>query len=1114
MIFNIKRLFQNKILYKKTIFAINISDWKRVIFNNYYSNCNIIYVPLKKDIFQYSKYVKESNSAEILVWGYKECKNVKKFAKKFNLSITRVEDGFLRSIGLGIDHTLPFSLCFDKTGLYYNSQEPSDFEKLANEHSSTITQEQIRCAKIFRDEFIKNNISKYNLTNITNFKYPNKKQRRVLIIGQCENDLSIKYSSSKISTNLGLIEFVKGKEPNAELIYKQHPDEIYKKVQILNIKSLVNIVIDKNISMNDLFASIDKVYTISSLLGFEALCRNIEVETLGMPFYAGWGLTKDSIKSDRRTAKLCIDELFALAYIIYPTYLDNRYQKTDSIKFISKFLKNHTSRNKKLINNMKECADIRSEDDVKINDLNNNSNIPEYFEFSNSQELKIAIKDNKSIFLYMPWIFNHTDILISHIESTEYEILPLNIVNKLDKETRQKLSIFAKNNPLTFKKYIRFRLMNLLNKIQGFIFTFDWAPISRIITDVCHELNIYTILIPHESIFLNKELYYKHPTTNASQPICDELLLWGNTQTEIFTSRGYSKDRIKQVGSPKLDNCISYKNLLSREQFCKFYSLNIDKPIILFACQNLDIQIDTKLANESQNQIILDIIEYCKQFNCQAIFRLPPSAKDVIFNSTKRVLENEQNCYIDFAPIYLTTPLESIYHSQVVLAINSTMLFESILMNKCSISTRYIEGINSQWNNTLIPVAHNQKELFALLNANISSVFKPNVEQIFEIEKLSSELGIGSFDKLSSSRIIDRLKHISLKQDILPTINWKSIFFEKGRIDVIKIASSETTLKSTQRYIKQLLNANTILSNELNEDQYLSAVQIFVQWGIAPNKNKLELQKQARKFSKDILYIEDGFIRSCNIGVSGTPTLSIITDDLSAYYDATSPTKLENILNSNRIFTKGELEYATNIINKIKLSKVSKYNTAPLRRYSIGRKNHKKVLLIDQKFNDYSVIKGMANENTFEQMLTDAINNYPNYDIIIKQHPDALLGSKDSYFSNEKLQFANTMDNIFIVNIDMNPYCLLEQVDEVFVCTSGMGFEALMLNKKVTCFGIPWYSGYGLTIDKQQLERRHRQRSLEELFFVSYIYLSRYFNPETGSLCNIEDLIEYIVKNR
>ena len=215
-----------------------------------------------------------------------------------------------------------------------------------------------------------------------------------------------------------------------------------------------------------------------------------------------------------------------------------------------------------------------------------------------------------------------------------------------------------------------------------------------------------------------------------------------------------------------------------------------------------------------------------------------------------------------------------------------------------------------------------------------------------------------------------------------------------------------------------------------------------------------------------------------------------------------------------RRFSKEEKIYAREAINEIVSKKISKYNNAPIINMSIGRPNVRKVLLLDQRYGDMSVIAGMADEKTFERMLLDAINNYKDADIIIKLHPDAIKGGKSSYFGNSLLSIVKHMPNIYLVDYNINSYSLLSVVSDVFVCTSGMGFEALMAGKKVHCYGVPFYSGWGITDDKIKLQRRKKYRTLEEIFYVLYCMLSRYFNPRLNHCVDVKNIVNYIYEIR
>jgi capsular polysaccharide export protein len=72
-----------------------------------------------------------------------------------------------------------------------------------------------------------------------------------------------------------------------------------------------------------LLPEIDEVWTMTSLIGFEALLHGIPVTTLGAPFYAGWGLTTYLGEvPKRRRAQPDLMGLVHASLIDYPRYLD------------------------------------------------------------------------------------------------------------------------------------------------------------------------------------------------------------------------------------------------------------------------------------------------------------------------------------------------------------------------------------------------------------------------------------------------------------------------------------------------------------------------------------------------------------------------------------------------------------------------------------------------------------------------------------------------------------------------------------------------------------------------------------------------------------------------
>lgn len=349
--------------------------------------------------------------------------------------------------------------------------------------------------------------------------------------------------------------------------------------------------------------------------------------------------------------------------------------------------------------------------------------------------------------------------------------------------------------------------------------------------------------------------------------------------------------------------------------------------------------------------------------------------------------------------------------------------------------------------------------------------------------------------------------------------------------------SKNNIAKNYHEFIEKLFNYKTIVSSSwLPEYEYIFKflpilfknskfkmvyydeniyADIYGFWGTRPIISQFTVIKNALYNNKNVTFFEMGFINSIytfdNIRKvkNYSKVISYVFDDLAPYYDARYKNRLEEMLNDKNLkFNEKEIERARININKIIKNKITKYNHQPIYKPKIG-KNKNKVLIIDQAYGDMSIAKGLANEYTFKNMFETAIKENPNSDIIIKIHPDNLLYKENCYY-NEEIQ----RENIYLFNEEINPISLLEIVDKVYVCTSQLGFEALMMGKEVHTFGMPFYAGYGLTIDYQKCERRTNKRTLEEIFYITYINYSYYVNPEKEERCEVEEAIDYLIKLR
>lgn len=309
-----------------TIFAFNFKEWKKPYLESFFPSKKIVYLPinLNKNILK-KKFIPFiiNNDIEVLCWGL----NIPQAIKESGIKVKYVEDGFIRSAGLGSQHTPPMSLNFDSHTVYFDARQPSDLEIILSTYDFKSDVALMERARNLRALIINSGVSKYNHTVEVDIDriYGEKSKKRILVIGQVEDDASIKYGCIKSYTNNDLIKMAVRENPNAQVIYKPHPDVLLKKrKEVSDPMEVASIckIITEDIPLAQSLQSIDHVYTITSQSGFEALLRDIPVTTLGCPFYAGWGGVDNRQPNSRRTAKLDVDEILAAAYILYPRYYD------------------------------------------------------------------------------------------------------------------------------------------------------------------------------------------------------------------------------------------------------------------------------------------------------------------------------------------------------------------------------------------------------------------------------------------------------------------------------------------------------------------------------------------------------------------------------------------------------------------------------------------------------------------------------------------------------------------------------------------------------------------------------------------------------------------------
>ncbi|MGI9393265.1 MAG: capsular polysaccharide biosynthesis protein [Boseongicola sp.] len=234
-----------------------------------------------------------------------------------------IEDGFLRSRGLGAALVPPLSLVADRSGIYYDPSKPSDLDQLIS-RSNKLPLAEIERSERLIAEICRLDLTKYN-QNGDCPSIPNDR-RRILVVGQVEDDASVVLGASEVKTNADLLAIARAENKQDCILWKPHPDvEAGLRAGVVKpsiVSEFADITLD-NVSAATAISNCDEVWTITSTLGFEALLRAIPVVCAGVPFYAGWGLTRDlSPQPAHRIAKVTLEGLAHACLIGYPRYFD------------------------------------------------------------------------------------------------------------------------------------------------------------------------------------------------------------------------------------------------------------------------------------------------------------------------------------------------------------------------------------------------------------------------------------------------------------------------------------------------------------------------------------------------------------------------------------------------------------------------------------------------------------------------------------------------------------------------------------------------------------------------------------------------------------------------
>ena len=223
----------------------------------------------------------------IYIWGYKAPDYFIEYIREQELDIFFLEDGFIRS---GPDDDIsapPLSIVMDSQAPYFDTTRPNDLTDLIANFDFEQDGYDEALAQEMLDYYVAHRVSKYNHQPYVDVVpiYGIKNKKRILVLGQVPHDDSLKYGGGIGITLLDVVNKAIKENPEAQIIVKPHPMTLDDPFTVIALTELDCLILTQSIHLVDALETVDHVYTITSLGGFEALLRGKKVTVLGRPFY-------------------------------------------------------------------------------------------------------------------------------------------------------------------------------------------------------------------------------------------------------------------------------------------------------------------------------------------------------------------------------------------------------------------------------------------------------------------------------------------------------------------------------------------------------------------------------------------------------------------------------------------------------------------------------------------------------------------------------------------------------------------------------------------------------------------------------------------------------------
>jgi hypothetical protein len=286
-------------------------------------------------------------------------------------------------------------------------------------------------------------------------------------------------------------------------------------------------------------------------------------------------------------------------------------------------------------------------------------------------------------YVHVPWIAAQGEALTADLAATgDVAFAPLRLFPEGDDAARRDLLSLAEINPAALAQAIRRRLRALGGVAHGMLLTHDWPAPMRVLARIAAAAGLPTVLVPHESVHFARARFWRDVRGPAVAPVCDLVLGWGAIHAETFLARGLPAERLRLVGSPKLDRAARWRPRIDAAAARAALGAPADRPFALFAMQPMDNAVDPARARRMQLAAVADLAAACEAAGAALIARPPPGGAA---DATAGLAGAARLAPPGGGPDLL----DLMAHAALVASVGSTALVEARLMGRPTLQVDY-----------------------------------------------------------------------------------------------------------------------------------------------------------------------------------------------------------------------------------------------------------------------------------------------------------------------------------------------------------------------------------------------------------------------------------------